>query len=167
MTRATGGIRYISTTDLFARITTPQRAPALKSEHSSAMLARFGIQQKASDTFLLLDVRSCLEVERSGMILGAQVLPSYDIYYALTQPKERLLEMCGLDMPDKGDLIVCYADKGSRLGVAHSTLRYLGYHNVMIYKDGFDAFAKAYPHLIGRIPVEAAEKKEDAASKKE
>ena len=96
------------------------------------------------------------------MILGAQLLPSFHIYYALTQPKERLQEMFGLTMPEKRDEIICYADAGTRVQVAHATLRYLGYHNVQLYKEGFEAFEKAYPHLIGRLPVENQERPRDS-----
>ncbi|KNH03957.1 hypothetical protein XU18_4714 [Perkinsela sp. CCAP 1560/4] len=153
MTRLATSARLITTADLWSRITNASPTATLKGHHSKEVLNRFRLCDPSPQAFLLLDVRSCIEVERSGMILGAQVLPSYYLYYALTQTPDKLMATFGMAYPEKHQLIVCYADDGQRAGDAHTTLSYLGFRNVRTYKEGIEGFRSAYPHLIGKLPI--------------
>ena len=104
------------------------------------------------DPPLLLDVRSIFEAERTGLIVGSNLLPIDELYYGIQTLEIPFMKRYGFTRPQKHTEIVCYCQFGARSTTAFSILRFLGYYNVRHYRGGVDEFSKRYPYLMAYLP---------------
>lgn len=102
------------------------------------------------DGFLLLDCRTVNEITSWGLIEGAKVLPSHEIFTAFHLPPDEFEESFGFRKPDPESIIICYCQYGPRSLMAAQILSWLGYLKVLHFRDGYYEWGKQYNLLLRR-----------------
>ncbi|ORC83342.1 Rhodanese-like protein [Trypanosoma theileri] len=128
----------------------PEVLAQLSDEDRDALLSS---RPEYDDGFVLLDCRTVNEVTSWGMIEGAKVLPAHEMFdgFHLT-PDEFEVEF-GFPKPRPEEKIICYCQYGPRSLMAAQILSWMGYMNVLHFRDGYYEWGKQYNLLLRRWMV--------------
>ncbi|CCW71934.1 unnamed protein product [Phytomonas sp. Hart1] len=102
------------------------------------------------DGFILLDCRTVNEITSWGIIEGAKVLPVHELFEAFHATPEDFLEEYGFTKPSPEQTIICYCQYGPRSLMAAQILSWMGYLNVLHFRDGYYEWGKQYNLLLRR-----------------
>jgi len=101
--------------------------------------------------FLLIDVRDSKEVETTGAIQGAKLIPLPELKTALLMDEDEFLLKYGFAKPAKTDRnIVFYGQGAVKSNSALEIAGKLGYKGVLRMAGGYDEWIEK-THLDGRI----------------
>ncbi|CCW64869.1 unnamed protein product [Phytomonas sp. EM1] len=102
------------------------------------------------DGFFLLDCRTVNEITSWGIIEGAKVLPAHELFEAFHATPADFLEEYGFTKPSPAQMIICYCQYGPRSLMAAQILSWMGYLNVLHFRDGYYEWSKQYNLLLRR-----------------
>lgn len=102
------------------------------------------------DGFVLLDCRTVNEVTSWGMIEGAKLLPAHEMFDGFHLTPEEFEVEFGFAKPRPEEKIICYCQYGPRSLMAAQILSWMGYMNVLHFRDGYYEWGKQYNLLLRR-----------------
>ncbi|ESS64126.1 hypothetical protein TCDM_07895 [Trypanosoma cruzi Dm28c] len=102
------------------------------------------------DGFVLLDCRTVNEVTSWGMIEGAKLLPAHEMFEGFHLTPEEFEVEFGFAKPRPEQKIICYCQYGPRALMAAQILSWMGYTNVLHFRDGYYEWGKQYNLLLRR-----------------
>lgn len=102
------------------------------------------------DGFVLIDCRTVNEVTSWGIIEGAKVLPAHEMFEAFHLTPERFHEEFGFAKPRPDQTVIFYCTYGPRSLMAAQILSWMGYENVLHFREGYHEWAKQFNLLVRR-----------------
>ncbi|RNE97757.1 Rhodanese-like protein [Trypanosoma rangeli] len=102
------------------------------------------------DGFVLLDCRTVNEVTSWGMIEGAKLLPAHEMFDGFHLTPEEFEVEFGFTKPRPEQKVICYCQYGPRSLMAAQILTWMGYMNVLHFRDGYYEWGKQYNLLLRR-----------------
>lgn len=103
-----------------------------------------------NDGFVLIDCRTVNEITSWGIIEGAKVLPSHEMFEAFHMTPDAFEASYGFPKPRPEDTVIFYCQYGPRSLMAAQILSWMGYENVLHFRDGFHDWGKQYNLLVRR-----------------
>lgn len=97
------------------------------------------------EPYTLIDVRQELE-HYHGFIPGTVNIPRGSLEFNISD--ENFWDATGLYMPEPGERIILYCQKGQRSILAAESLRKLGYREVYVLKGGWKNWELSYPDIF-------------------
>ena len=105
----------------------------------------FGKMMESEEMFILLDVRTADE-HNAGYIPGSVLMPRGVLEFRIAN--EAIWEEEGMYVPLKEDPIVIYCKKGNRSALAASSLKKLGYTNILVLDGGWLDWKSKFPENV-------------------
>lgn len=102
------------------------------------------------DGFVIIDCRTVNEVTSWGIIEGAKVLPAHEMFEAFHMTPEDFETEFGFPKPKPEETVIFYCQYGPRSLMAAQILSWLGYENVLHFRDGYHEWGKQYNLLVRR-----------------
>ncbi|KEG11525.1 Rhodanese-like protein [Trypanosoma grayi] len=133
--------------DDIAVAVSPEVVAQLSDDERDALLAS---RPEYDDGFVLLDCRTVNEVTSWGMIEGAKVLPAHEMFDGFHLTPEEFEVEFGFAKPRPEQKIICYCQYGPRALMAAQILSWMGYVNVLHFRDGYYEWGKQYNLLLRR-----------------
>jgi rhodanese-related sulfurtransferase len=103
-----------------------------------------------NDGFVIIDCRTVNEVTSWGIIEGAKVLPGHEMFEAFHMTPEDFELEFGFPKPKPDETVIFYCQYGPRSLMAAQILSWLGYENVLHFRDGYHEWSKQYNLLVRR-----------------
>lgn len=102
------------------------------------------------DGFVIIDCRTVNEVTSWGIVEGAKVLPAHEMFEAFHMTPEDFETEFGFPKPKPEETVIFYCQYGPRSLMAAQILSWLGYENVLHFRDGYHEWSKQYNLLVRR-----------------
>lgn len=102
------------------------------------------------DGFVLIDCRTVNEVTSWGIIEGAKVLPAHEMFEAFHMTPEEFEAEFGFPKPRPEETVIFYCQYGPRSLMAAQILSWMGYENVLHFREGYHEWGKQYNLLVRR-----------------
>ncbi|RNF07664.1 Rhodanese-like protein [Trypanosoma conorhini] len=125
----------------------PEVVAQLTEEERDALLSS---RPEYDDGFVLLDCRTVNEVTSWGMIEGAKLLPAHEMFDGFHLTPEEFEVEFGFAKPRPEQKVICYCQYGPRSLMAAQILSWMGYMNVLHFRDGYYEWGKQYNLLLRR-----------------
>lgn len=103
------------------------------------------------DGWTLIDLRTVNEVTSWGMIEGAKILPAHELWEALRMTDSDFSANFGFPKPQKEDRIIFYCQHGPRSLMAAQIASFLGYKQVLQFRDGYFHWSKQFNIMTRRF----------------
>lgn len=103
-----------------------------------------------NDGFIIIDCRTVNEITSWGIIEGSKVLPAHEMFEAFHMTPEQFEEQYGFPKPKPEETVIFYCQYGARSLMAAQILSWLGYENVLHFRDGYHEWGKQYNLLVRR-----------------
>ena len=108
-------------------------------------VSEFSKMMESEEMFILLDVRTAQE-HNTGYIPGSVLMPRGVLEFRIAS--EEIWEEEGMYTPLKEDPIVIYCKKGNRSALAASSLKKLGYTNILVLDGGWLDWKSKFPENV-------------------